>query len=102
MNPIFHIVDRDAWSAAAGEYRPASFDDEGFVHFSFAEQVRATADRYYRDVPNLIVVEIDAACLAYKVENGFPHVYGAIPTSAAIRTYELSEFSASGPASRDR
>jgi uncharacterized protein (DUF952 family) len=102
MKPIFHIVARGAWSAAGDQYRPASLDDEGFIHFSFAEQVRATVDRYYRNVPNLIVVEVDPARLAYKIENGFPHVYGPVPTSAAVRTYELSEFSATGLASRDR
>jgi uncharacterized protein (DUF952 family) len=104
MNTIFHIVDRDAWPAAVDEYRPASLDDEGFVHFSFGEQVGATAEWYYRDVPNLIVVEIDPARLTceVKIENGFPHVYGPIPTSAAVRTYELTDFSAGGPASTDR
>jgi uncharacterized protein (DUF952 family) len=106
MNTIFHIVDRDAWRAAAeeGEYRHASLDDEGFVHFSFVHQVRATADRYYRHVPDLIVVEVDPARLPHeiKIENEFPHVYGPIPTSAAVRTYGVSEFSADGLASRDR
>lgn len=103
---IFHIVDRDAWAAAVehGAYLPASLDSEGFVHFSFADQVRATADRYYRDVPNLFVVEVDPAQLPdeVKVENGFPHVYGPIPTASAVATYELTQFSATGLAPTDQ
>jgi uncharacterized protein (DUF952 family) len=103
---IFHIVDRDVWAAAAaaGEYRAPSLDAEGFVHFSFAGQVHATADRYYRSVPNLFVVEIDPAKLPHevKVENEFPHVYGPIPAAAAVRTYELDDFSAAGLAPTNR
>ena len=103
---IFHIVDRDVWAAAVerGEYRPASLDTEGFVHFSFADQVRATADSYYRGIPNLFVVAVDRAALAsdVKIENGFPHVYGAIPARAAFRTHELGDFTATGLASTDR
>ena len=106
MNPIFHIVDRDVWTAAVerGEYRPASLAAEGFVHFSFADQVRDTHDRYYHDVPNLFVVEVDPARLAtdVKIENEFPHVYGPIPSVAAVGIYELDEFSAAGLSPTDR
>jgi uncharacterized protein (DUF952 family) len=92
---IFHIVDGDVWAAAAeaGEYRPESLRTEGFVHFSFAEQVEATLQRYYVGVPGLVLVEFDVKALERAgapvvVEDlaghgDFPHVYAAIPTSAA-------------------
>jgi uncharacterized protein (DUF952 family) len=103
---IFHIVDRDAWAVAVqrGVYRPASLEQEGFVHFSYADQVRGTVDLFYAQVPNLFVVEIDPARLRseVKVEGGFPHVYGPIPTTAAMRTHELTEFTRAGPAPTDR
>jgi uncharacterized protein (DUF952 family) len=101
---LFHIVDRHVWAAAVerGEYRPASLETEGFVHFSFAHQVHATADRYYRNVPNLFVVEIDPADVQVKVENGFPHVYGPIPTAAAVATHALTDFTVTGLAPTDR
>jgi len=66
---IFHIVDRDVWTAATerGEYRPASLDTEGFVHFSFADQVASAAELHYRDTPNLCVVEVDSAALGHEL-----------------------------------
>jgi uncharacterized protein (DUF952 family) len=114
VSALFHIVDRDEWAAAEarGVYRPASLDTDGFVHFSFAHQVRATAALHYPDVPNLVVVEIDPTRVeaelrvedTYGSGTEFPHVYGPIPTAAAVRTYELSDptFSAAGPAATDR
>lgn len=111
---IFHIVDRDVWAAAvaAGEYRPPSLETEGFVHFSYAHQVSATAHAVYPDVPDLYVVEIDPERVpsevviedTYGSGTEFPHIYGPIPAAAAVRTYELTDplFSASGPGPTDR
>jgi uncharacterized protein (DUF952 family) len=69
MDPLFHIITRTAWTnaVAAGEYRPPSLASEGFVHFSFADQVSATANLIYRDVEDLIVVEFDPAKLGADV-----------------------------------
>lgn len=97
---IFHIVDRNTWAAAvgAGEYRPPSLAGEGFVHFSFAEQVAGTANALYREKPDLVVVEIECADLPHtvRIEDSygsgvdFPHVYGPIPTTAAVTVHELT------------
>jgi uncharacterized protein (DUF952 family) len=90
---IFHLVPRRTWAdaVAAGEYRPPSLATEGFVHFSFAEQVTGTANLLYRDVADLIVVEVDADRLPAQVvvEGTFPHVYAPIPVSAAVAVHEL-------------
>jgi uncharacterized protein (DUF952 family) len=105
---IFHIVRRTEWAAAqdAGKYRPESLRAEGFVHFSYADQVRASRRNHFADDPDLVVVEIDAEQVAdlIRVENGFPHVYGAIPPTAAVGIYELDDalFSEAGPAPTDR
>jgi uncharacterized protein (DUF952 family) len=99
MDPMFHIVTRSAWAAAveAGEYRPPSLESDGFVHFSFAGQVAATANRFYREVEELIVVEFEPARLGadvvvedtYATGTEFPHVYDAIPTAAAVAIHPL-------------
>jgi uncharacterized protein (DUF952 family) len=94
---IFHIVDRATWAAAVetGEYEPAAFAHDGFVHFSFADQVAGVANARYRDEPDLIVVEVDADPADVVVEDSygsgveFPHIYRPIPTSAAVATHEL-------------
>ena len=101
---IFHIVEPTAWTQAvdAGEYLPAGFEADGFVHFSFPGQVERTANALYRNVADLIVVEIESDDVPSKlvVEDSygsgeeFPHVYGPIPTSALVASHELSR----GPA----
>lgn len=97
--PIFHLVAPDVWAeaVAAGAYRPASIAAEGFVHFSFGDQVAATANLRYRDEPRLVVVEVDPSRVGaeLKVEDSygsgteFPHVYGPIPPTAAVAIHPL-------------
>ena len=105
---LFHIAEPDAvdrWKNDAGEgYRAASLDDEGFVHCSTAEQLSATARRYYEGRNDLVVLEIDSNRLAAPVVfedtsgsgESFPHVYGPIDTAAVVseRPLELSSESA--------
>jgi uncharacterized protein (DUF952 family) len=96
---IFHIVAPDDWARAeaVGTYRPPSVEAEGFVHFSFADQVAGTANLLYRERSELIVVELDPAQVdaelvvedSYGGGTEFPHIYGAIPTSAKIAIYAL-------------
>ncbi|HEY2298076.1 MAG TPA: DUF952 domain-containing protein [Jatrophihabitans sp.] len=118
---IFHIVAPSDWAAAEqrGAYLPAGFAADGFVHFSFAGQVARVANALYRDAPDLIVVEIESDDVpaelrvedSYGAGEEFPHVYGPIPTAAAVGRHRLERdpsgdwvFSAAagGPASTDR
>jgi uncharacterized protein (DUF952 family) len=101
MQPVFHIVERGAWALAesAGEYRPESLLTEGFVHFSFADQVADTANLLFADAVNLCVVEFDPERLglpvivedSYGSGTGFPHVYGPIPPAAAVAVYDIDK-----------
>ena len=120
MTTLFHIVGRADWDAAvaAGVYRPESLVAEGFVHFSFADQVSAVASARYRDKDALVVVEIDPRGLdvvvedSYRSGTAFPHVYAAIPTELAVAVhplprlpdggYEFSPAHGTGAASPDR
>ena len=69
-----------------------SLAEQGFIHCSFADQVRATADRYYKGRDDIVLLEIDRHKLAapLKVEDGFPHIYGALNRDAvvAVTPYE--------------
>jgi uncharacterized protein (DUF952 family) len=99
MDPLFHIVARSDWRAAvaAGEYRAASLQSEGFIHCSFAGQVAAVANARYRDAHDLCVVELDPARLSapIRVEDSYgsgteyPHVYGPIPVATATAVHDL-------------
>lgn len=91
---IFKIVERDAWAAACrdGSYR-GSPDDvrDGYIHFSAAPELAATAAKYFRGVANLLLVAYDERVLgdALKWEPArggalFPHLYGDLPTALAL------------------
>jgi len=96
---IFHIVAPSEWAAAGqrGSYSPAAYAADGFVHFSFADQVARVANARYRDAPELVVVEVESDDVpaplriedTYGAGERFPHVYGAVPTSAAVAVHPL-------------
>jgi uncharacterized protein (DUF952 family) len=89
---LFHITSSTEWEAAraTGEYRPQGFAREGFIHCSYAEQVIRTANKFYKGVDDLVLLEIDPSKLTCRIieenlEGGselFPHVYGPLPVSA--------------------
>ena len=98
MTTIFHITSRDAWEQGlrSGAYRAPSLDQQGFIHFSTAEQVVATANRYYRGQADLLLLEVDPARLAAELRyeppaeapdsaERFPHLYGALNLDAVTR-----------------
>ena len=89
---LFHITtvaEADA-ARAAGEYRPAAFAREGFIHCSHERQVVATADRIFGGRAGLVLLEIDPGRLACPIvvenlEGGvelYPHIYGSLPMDA--------------------
>jgi uncharacterized protein (DUF952 family)/lysophospholipase L1-like esterase len=116
---LFHIVAPGDWPAS-GYYRPSSLAEQGFVHFSFADQVEGVANARYRDHTELLVIEVDGAALgveirvedSYQAGEAFPHGYGPVPVDAAIAVHRLTwgaagkwQFSRDGaavPASSDR
>jgi glutathione S-transferase len=95
---VFHVAVPEEWAeaAAAGVYerstRGRSLADVGFVHCSYADQVSATANRFYADLPQVVLLTIDPARLAVPVRpepavaggEEFPHVYSPVPIAAVI------------------
>jgi uncharacterized protein (DUF952 family) len=100
---LFHIALGEDWAAAevAGEYsvstRGRTLAEEGFIHCSFAEQLDATAARFYADVDDAVVLRIDPERLPtpvvvedlYGTGEEFPHVYGPIPVAAVVEVRPL-------------
>jgi len=100
MEPIFHIADQATWNDAAssGFYtqstRDQSLDEVGFIHCSYRHQVDGVLARYYADVATpLLKLTIDPALLdsPLQVDDGFPHIYGALNISAVIGVEPLNE-----------
>lgn len=97
---IYHLASEGEWAAArtAGEpYRRSTLDrsleEEGFVHLSFAGQLRATADRFYAGREGIVLLTVDPARLASPLvveasagpgSEEFPHVYGPIDLDAVV------------------
>jgi glutathione S-transferase len=93
---IFHIATVSDWDAAvaAGRYTTSTYgvtlEEEGFIHASTADQVQATAARYYTDLGEpLVVLVMDedrlqaggVPVLHEEIGNGlvFPHLYAELP-----------------------
>ncbi|MFN6955546.1 MAG: DUF952 domain-containing protein [Acetobacteraceae bacterium] len=103
MEPFIHTLVRAAdWAEAerAGEYRGSADDArDGFLHFSTAAQVRASAARHRAGVPDLLLVTADAPALGealrWEPASGgkrpglFPHLYRALPLSAVVSVTPL-------------
>ncbi len=98
---IFHMAMPDDWAAAfqTGEYtmstRGRTLQEEGFIHASTREQIEATANRFYADVEQLVLLSIDPRKVPHEikweapapsVEELFPHIYGPLPIGAVVRT----------------
>ena len=93
MEPIFHITEATQWYAAAatgvytGSTRGKSLDEVGFIHCSFEQQVRPTAELIYGGAPEdlvLLTIDPDLVTAPIKVEDDFPHIYGPLTVDAVI------------------
>lgn len=99
--PIFHLALPDDWAAAftSGEYRISTrgmtIDEVGYMHASTWAQIEATANRFYDDVEQLVLLTIDPGRVtspvvfeppAPGVDELFPHIYGPLPVAAVVDT----------------
>ena len=96
---IFKICHEAEWQQAErdGLYAGSAKDREDhFMHFSTAEQVRGTLERYYADDSDLLLVAVEAEpfgdALVFEPSRGgalFPHLYGRLPLAAVRRVVDL-------------
>lgn len=90
---IYKICSREEWEAAVrdGLYRGSADDArDGFIHFSRAHQLRATAQKYFVGRTDLVLVTVDARALGPRLRDEpsrggdlFPHLYAALPIDCA-------------------
>ena len=94
---LLHITSDEEWRDAlqSGVYRPKGFAREGFVHCSHLGQVLGVANRLFRNINGLVLLQIDPAKLTVPVreenlEGGteqYPHVYGPLSATAVVAAY---------------
>ncbi len=105
---IYTLVHGADWQAAeaAGAYHGSADDRrDGFLHFSTAWQLRATAAKHRAGQAGLVLVEVEAAAcgaaLRWEAAAGgkrpglFPHLYGPLPL-AAVRAVVALPLNAAG------
>ena len=74
----------------------------GYIHCSTAEQIEGVAQRFYADLSELLLLEIDPDLVdadiieeppAPGAEELFPHIYGPLPIAAvrSVRQWTKSE-----------
>ena len=82
---IFKLVNKTIWQEAEdkGVFKGAGIDlEDGYIHFSTAEQVVETAKLHYKGQENLLLVAVSTQNLSdkfiYEASRGgslFPHLY---------------------------
>jgi uncharacterized protein (DUF952 family) len=105
MAIVLHITTDAEWRAAiaAGSYRPASLEREGFIHCSTYDQAAATANKFFAGRTDLVLLCIDedrvAAPIRYeppapaspgvapdpRADQRFPHLHGPLALEAVVR-----------------
>ncbi|MCY7357459.1 MAG: DUF952 domain-containing protein [Rudanella sp.] len=96
---IYHVTTLADWQrqATAATYEAASLLTEGFIHMSEANQVAGVLERYYQNVPDLLLLHIEpnqlAAELKYESATNnelFPHLYGPIDKGAIVEVEKIN------------
>lgn len=90
---MLHFAARDEWSAAeaTGDYRPAAMASDGFIHLSFGHQLGRVATERVRGATDLVLLVVDPSGLEadLRIEQGFPHLYRAIPVPSVPLVVDL-------------
>jgi uncharacterized protein (DUF952 family) len=99
MPLIYKIVDSPSWHSAiaTGQFNGAAIDlQDGFIHFSTANQVAETLQKYFAGRSDLLLICVDAQrlgdSLKWEVSRGgdhFPHLYASLPISAVVDQFDL-------------
>ena len=103
---IYKIFRTAEWSAADGLSAFAGSPDDirdGFIHFSTAEQLRGTLEKYFVDEDVIILASFDAEGfgddLKWEVSRAgmkFPHLYVDLSLEAALQVTRLTRDSSGG------
>jgi uncharacterized protein (DUF952 family) len=96
---IYKICPASAWREAerSGVYAGSADDArDGYIHFSTAAQVPATAAKYFTGQPGLFLIAVDAGALGealrWEPARGgdlFPHLYGELDFDAVLSVTDL-------------
>jgi release factor glutamine methyltransferase len=91
-NLLVHLCQLKEWQSAleSGALTSNSLVEHGFIHCSQPQQILQVANRFYRDIPELVLLWLDPDRITSKImwesADGslFPHVYGPIHLDAVL------------------
>lgn len=95
---IYHMCKREEWRAAGGGAYSGSSQDagDGFIHFSTAAQLPASAAKHRAGQGGLVLIAAEAEALGealrWEPSRGgalFPHLYGPLPPRAVRGVWEV-------------
>jgi uncharacterized protein (DUF952 family) len=96
---IYKILTQAEWDAALarGVFEGSAVDlQDGYIHFSAADQAAETARRYFSGIPDLVILAVRAEALgpALKWEPSrggalFPHLYGPLDPALVVETRDV-------------
>jgi len=99
MPHIYKILPKELWNEALsrGQFAGAPIDiEDGYIHFSTADQVRETAAKHFAGQNNLVLVAFEAGqlgdALKWEPSRGgalFPHLYATLPAGLAVWVKDL-------------
>lgn len=97
---IYKVCPEAMWREAekTGYFKGAPVDlQDGFIHFSTAEQLGETLRRHFAGQPDLLLIEVDDSKLGGRLKwepsrGGalFPHLYGDLDATAVGKTVRLT------------
>lgn len=91
---LYKVISKENWAASQhAHYVQLSDDDSAFIHFSTEEQLPRITSKYWKDVPEYVVLKVDTARLpgnmVFEANPGgtskYYHLYnGSIPMKAVV------------------
>ncbi len=96
---IYHVTTKAQWLQALslGFFEEPSLHTEGFIHNSTEAQVAGVLERYYKNMPDLVLLHIEETKLtsslkyelATSVNEMFPHIFGVINMEAVVKITDI-------------
>lgn len=99
MSLIYKIFRKSEWEAMGDHFQGAPIDlQDGYIHFSTAQQVRETARKYFADEEEIILAAVETGplgdALKWEPSRGgdlFPHLYGLLSRGAIRNLWRLEK-----------
>ncbi len=95
---IYHVISQEEWENTVGMelYSPPSLQNEGFIHFSFKEQIPGVIERFYSHQVGLLVLKVAVNKIKSRLKfemvstaGLFPHLYGQLNTDSIVGVYPI-------------